>query len=107
MTLLLTLVAVPINTVVGITAAINITRNEFPGKTLLIAMLDLPFSISPVVTGVLPHRSGSKDYPSALNSEKIPPSYQVSDHKHNPNLNISCGRICEAALFLPLHGDHV
>ena len=51
MTLLLTIVAVPINTVVGITAAINITRNEFPGKTLLIAMLDLPFSISPVVTG--------------------------------------------------------
>ena len=52
MTLLLTIVAVPINTVVGITAAINITRNEFPGKTLLIAMLDLPFSISPVVTGI-------------------------------------------------------
>ena len=52
MTLLLTIVAVPINTVVGITAAINITRNEFPGKTLLIAMLDLPFSISPVVTGL-------------------------------------------------------
>jgi sulfate transport system permease protein len=51
MTLLLTAVAVPINTVVGITAAINITRNEFVGKTLLVAMLDLPFSISPVVTG--------------------------------------------------------
>ena len=51
MTLLLTAVAVPINTLVGITAAINITRNEFPGKALLVAMLDLPFSISPVVTG--------------------------------------------------------
>lgn len=53
MTLLLTAVAVPINTVVGITAAINITRNEFWGKTLLVAMLDLPFSISPVVTGLM------------------------------------------------------
>ena len=56
MTLLLTAVAVPINTLVGITAAINITRNEFPGKALLVAMLDLPFSISPVVTGEVPPR---------------------------------------------------
>lgn len=53
LTLLLTIVTVPINTVVGITAALNIVRNEFPGKTLVIAMLDLPFSISPVVTGAL------------------------------------------------------
>lgn len=44
----------PINTVVGIVAAINITRSEFPGKTLMVAMLDLPFSISPVVTGPPP-----------------------------------------------------
>ena len=51
MTLLLTAVAVPINTLVGITAAIYIARNEFVGKTLMVAMLDLPFSISPVVTG--------------------------------------------------------
>ncbi len=51
MTLLLALVSVPINTVWGIVAAIQITRNEFPGKTFAMAMLDLPFSISPVVTG--------------------------------------------------------
>lgn len=57
LTLLLTAVAVPINTLVGVVAAINITRSEFPGKTLMVAMLDLPFSISPVVTGAdsLPH----------------------------------------------------
>ena len=51
MTFLLTVVAVPINTVVGVTAALQLSRSEFPGKTILIAMLDLPFSISPVVTG--------------------------------------------------------
>ena len=51
LTLLLALVAVPINTVFGIVAAIQLTRNEFWGKTLVMSMLDLPFSISPVVTG--------------------------------------------------------
>ena len=53
MTLLLALVSVPINTVWGIVAAIQITRNEFWGKTFVMAMLDLPFSISPVVTGTV------------------------------------------------------
>ncbi len=51
MTLLLAVFSVPINTVWGIIAAIQITRNEFWGKTFVMAMLDLPFSISPVVTG--------------------------------------------------------
>ena len=52
MTILLAVVAVPINTVWGVVAAIQLTRNEFWGKTFVMAMLDLPFSISPVVTGV-------------------------------------------------------
>ncbi len=51
LTLLLALVAVPINTVFGIVAAMQLTRNEFWGKTFVMSMLDLPFSISPVVTG--------------------------------------------------------
>ncbi len=51
MTLLLSAVAVPINTVFGVTSAILISRNEFPGKLVVMSMLDLPFSISPVVTG--------------------------------------------------------
>ena len=53
LTLLLAVVAVPINTVFGVVAALQITRNEFPGKTFAMALLDLPFSISPVVTGTL------------------------------------------------------
>lgn len=52
MTLLLSAVAVPINTVFGVTCAILIARNEFPGKLVMVSMLDLPFSISPVVTGM-------------------------------------------------------
>ena len=51
--MLLALVAVPVNTVFGIVAAIQLTRNEFWGKTFVMSMLDLPFSISPVVTGAL------------------------------------------------------
>lgn len=55
MTLLLALVAVPINTVFGVVAALQLTRNEFWGKTFVMSMLDLPFSISPVVTGAHVH----------------------------------------------------
>ena len=51
MTLLLSLVSVPLNTVAGIRAALLFARNDFPGKTFAISLLDLPFSISPVITG--------------------------------------------------------
>jgi ABC-type sulfate transport system permease subunit len=53
MTLMLAAVSVPLNTVFGTVAAILITRNEFPGKVLLLSLLDMPFSISPVVTGLM------------------------------------------------------
>ena len=54
LTLLLAVVAVPINTAFGVTFAILLVRSEFWGKTLVMSMLDLPFSISPVVTGEHP-----------------------------------------------------
>jgi sulfate transport system permease protein len=53
MTLLLAAVAVPLNVAFGTVAAVLLTRHEFPGKVLLLALLDLPFSISPVVTGLM------------------------------------------------------
>ena len=53
MTLLLSAVAVPINTVFGISAALLLARNDFPAKPFVISILDLPFSISPVVTGMM------------------------------------------------------
>ncbi|HVI27850.1 sulfate ABC transporter permease subunit CysW [Hansschlegelia sp.] len=46
------LVAVPINTAFGIAAAWAIAKFEFRGKGLLIALVELPFSVSPIVAGV-------------------------------------------------------
>lgn len=54
LTLLMALIAVPINTVFGLCAAWVIGRNKrFPGRTLLVSILDLPFSVSPVVAGLM------------------------------------------------------
>ena len=52
-TLLLALVTVPINTVFGLCAAWSIARHKFPGRTLLLSIIDLPLSISPVVAGLM------------------------------------------------------
>eukprot|EP00898_Chlorokybus_atmophyticus_P005109 jgi/Chlat1/559/Chrsp103S01132 len=53
MTLILAAICVPLNTIFGITAALSIARKDFPGKVLILSLLDLPFSISPVVTGLM------------------------------------------------------
>ncbi len=45
-------IAVPLNTVFGIAAAIVLVRHRFPGRTLLNAAIDLPFALSPVVVGL-------------------------------------------------------
>jgi sulfate transport system permease protein len=52
LTLLCAAVAVPLNVVFGVAAAWAIARYEFPGKQLLNALIDLPFSVSPVVSGI-------------------------------------------------------
>ena len=52
LTLATALVAVPINTAFGIAAAYAIAKFEFRAKNLLIALVELPFSISPIVAGV-------------------------------------------------------
>lgn len=46
-------IAVPINTVFGIAAAWSITKFEFRGKNLLITLLDVPFAVSPVISGLI------------------------------------------------------
>ncbi|MDG2992356.1 sulfate ABC transporter permease subunit CysW [Candidatus Synechococcus calcipolaris G9] len=53
MTLMLALVTVPINTVFGLCAAWAIARHHFPGRALLLSIIDLPFSVSPVVAGLM------------------------------------------------------
>jgi sulfate/thiosulfate transport system permease protein len=53
LTLLIAAIAVPLNLVFGIAAAWAITKFDFPGKQLLITFIDLPFSVSPVIAGLV------------------------------------------------------
>jgi sulfate/thiosulfate transport system permease protein len=53
LTLLTALIAVPLNVVFGLAAAWAVTKFEFRGKQLLITLIDLPFSVSPVIAGLI------------------------------------------------------
>jgi len=53
LTLLVAAIAVPLNMVFGIAAAWAITKHAFPGKPILVTLIDLPFSVSPVVSGLI------------------------------------------------------
>lgn len=50
---LVILISVPLNVLFGITAAWAITKFQFQGKSLLMTLIDLPFSVSPVISGLL------------------------------------------------------
>jgi sulfate transport system permease protein len=52
LTLIAVLISVPANTVFGVITALLIVRQRIPGRTLLAALLDLPFAVSPVVLGL-------------------------------------------------------
>ena len=53
LTLLVAAIVVPLNTVFGVAAAWAITRFDFKGKSLLTTLIDLPFSVSPVISGLI------------------------------------------------------
>ena len=53
LTLLVATIAVPLNLVFGVAAAWAIAKFEFRGKQVLITLIDLPFSVSPVVSGLI------------------------------------------------------
>lgn len=53
LTLLVAVCAVPLNLVFGIAASWAVAKFEFTGKRLLITLIDLPFSVSPVISGVI------------------------------------------------------
>ncbi len=53
LTLLVAAISVPLNLAFGIAAAWCIAKFEFPGKSVLLTLIDLPFSISPVVAGLV------------------------------------------------------
>ena len=53
LTLIVAAIAVPLNIFFGLAAAWSVTKFEFPGKAFLITLIDLPFSVSPVVAGLI------------------------------------------------------
>jgi sulfate/thiosulfate transport system permease protein len=53
LTLITWAIAVPLNAVFGVAAAWAITKFQFRGKSLLVSLIDLPFTVSPVVAGLL------------------------------------------------------
>lgn len=53
LTLTVAAISVPLNTIFGVAAAWAIAKFHFPGKALLNALIDLPFSVSPVVVGLM------------------------------------------------------
>ena len=53
LTLLVAAIAVPLNLIFGVAAAWAIAKFEFRGKQFLISLIDLPFSVSPVVSGLI------------------------------------------------------
>jgi sulfate transport system permease protein len=52
LTIEVTAIAVPLNTIFGVVTALALARGRFPGKWLLDALIDLPFAVSPVVIGL-------------------------------------------------------
>jgi len=53
LTLLAAGIAVPLNLVFGVAAAWAIARFRFPGRSLLLTLIDLPFAVSPVIAGMI------------------------------------------------------
>jgi sulfate transport system permease protein len=53
LTLLVAFICVPLNLVFGLAAAWAITKFQFPGKSILITLIDLPFAVSPVISGLI------------------------------------------------------
>ena len=53
LTLTVAVIAVPLNLVFGVAAAWAIAKFNFPGKSLLITLIDLPFAVSPVISGLI------------------------------------------------------
>jgi len=53
LTLLVAAIAVPLNLVFGLAASWAIAKFEFPGKSVLTTLIDLPFAVSPVISGLI------------------------------------------------------
>ena len=53
LTLVTAVIAVPLNTILGVAAAWTLTKYRFPGRNILVTLIDLPFTVSPVISGLV------------------------------------------------------
>jgi sulfate transport system permease protein len=53
LTILVAAIAVPLNAAFGLAAAWSVTRFRYPGKNVLVSLIDLPFGVSPVISGMV------------------------------------------------------
>ena len=53
LTVFIALITVPVNMIFGVMLAWAVTRFSFPGKTVLLSCIDIPFAVSPVVAGLI------------------------------------------------------
>ncbi|MGE5548667.1 MAG: sulfate ABC transporter permease subunit CysW [Solirubrobacterales bacterium] len=53
LTLLVAAIAVPLNIAFGLVASWAVAKFEFPGRSILVSLIDLPFSVSPVISGLI------------------------------------------------------
>jgi sulfate/thiosulfate transport system permease protein len=53
LTLVTAVIAVPLNTIFGVAAAWTIAKYRFPGRNVLVTLVDLPFTVSPVISGLV------------------------------------------------------
>ena len=53
LTFIVAAIAVPLNSIFGLAAAWAIAKHDFKGKSILITLIDLPFSVSPVISGLV------------------------------------------------------
>ena len=53
LTIIVAMITVPINLVIGVCVAWCVAKFDFPGKSLLTTLIDLPFSVSPVIAGLI------------------------------------------------------
>lgn len=53
LSVIVALIAIPINLVFGVMASWCIAKFDFPGKSLLVSLIDLPFSVSPIISGFI------------------------------------------------------
>jgi sulfate transport system permease protein len=53
LSVLVTVIAVPLNAVFGVAAAWAVSKHDFRGKSILVTLIDVPFSVSPVIAGLI------------------------------------------------------